>query len=204
MASQANRFAVIDGSREPPSPWQDLPQTVVARSPFDRERVALYRLSKATFSKLDAARRRQPFFDAWTCVLGKVPPVNNSSILTRNNENRKLHSLSDAHACFRGVKRAVGDDPHGHDLLAFISKPTWGVCFSPSMGCVVSWWPVPSDVVFVTYVRLDHPATGRYGTANARAAVVRGVITHWQFVEADLACNELPVEFQERYRRRLW
>jgi hypothetical protein len=204
MAAQTNRFAVIEGSREPPSPWQDLPQTVVARSPFDRNRAALYRLSKLTFSKLDAAKRRQPFFDAWTGILGKVPPVNNSSILTRNNGNRKLLSLSDAHACFRGVKRAVGDDPHGFDLVAFISKPRWGVCYSPSLGCAISWWPIPNDVVFVTYVRLDHPPTGRYGTTNATAEVVRGVITHRHFVEAGPECNELPIEFRERYRRRLW
>jgi hypothetical protein len=204
MAARTNRFAVIEGSREPVSPWQDFPQTVVARSPFDRNRVALFRLSKLTFSKLDTAKRRQPFFDAWTCVLGKVPPVNNSSILTRNNVNRNLLSLSDAHACFRGLKRAVGDDAHGFDLVAFISKPASGMRYSPSLSCVIDWYPIPNDVVFVTYVRLDHPPAGRYGTANASAAVVRGVITHWHFVEADPECNELPIEFRERYRRRMW
>ena len=204
MASQTNRFAVIEGGGQLPSPWQDLPQTVVARSPFNRECVALYRLSKHTFAKLDSAKRRQPFFDAWTCILGKVPPVNNSSMLTRNNGGRRLFSLSDARACFRGVKRAVGADTHGFDVVAFVSRPAWGVCYSPSLSCPISWWSVPNDIVFVTYVRLDHPPSGRYGTATASEALVRGVITHWHFVEADPEINDLPIGYQVRYRRRLW
>ena len=203
MASQTNRFAVIEGGGQLPSPWQDLPQTVVARSPFNRECVALYRLSKHTFAKLDSAKRRQPFFDAWTCILGEVPL---QQLLNVDKEQwrpeivfavGRARLLSRRETCRRR-------DTHGFDVVAFVSRPAWGVCYSPSLSCPISWWSVPNDIVFVTYVRLDHPPSGRYGTATASEALVRGVITHWHFVEADPEINDLPIGYQVRYRRRLW
>jgi len=171
-AETRHRFGIVEGGGQPPSPWQDFPQTVVGRSPFNRYEVAYYRLSKTAISKMDIANRRQPIFDAWTCVIGKVPPINNSSILTKHPGSQQLISVSDAHACFRGVKRAVGNDKHGFDVVAFVSRPAWGVRYEPSMGCPLSWFPVPSDLAFVTYVRLDHPPVGRYGTPVARGAPV--------------------------------
>ncbi len=68
----------------------------------------------------------------------------------------------------------------------------------------MSWFPVPDDLVFVTYVRLDHPEIGRYGTRAAHGLAVKGVISHWQFVEADATTRDLPVGHEERYRQRLW
>jgi hypothetical protein len=198
------RFAVVEGGAQRPPPWQDFPQTVVGRSPFDRDEVAYYRLSKSALAKMDVAKRRQPIFDAWTCVLGKVPPVNNSSSLEKHSASRRLLSVSDAHACFRGVRRAVGNDDRGFDVVAFVSRPQWGVCYTPSMSCTVSWFPIPDDLVFVAYVRLDHPALGRYGTRAASGIAVRGVISHWQFVESEAAERDLPVGYKERYRRHLW
>ena len=178
-----NRFEVIEGGAQPLTPWQDLPQTVLGRSPFDRSHVAYYRLSKTSVAKMDIAKRRQPIFDAWTSVIGDVPPVNNSATLARHAASRRLASLSDAYACFRGVRRAVGDDKTGFDVFAFVSRPTWGVKYTPSMSCVLSWFLIPDDLVFVAYVRLDHPSVGRYGSPSATGFPVRGAISHWQFVE---------------------
>ena len=202
--AQKGPFTVIDGGAQRPSPWQDLPQTVAGRSPFNRYEVAYYRLSKGVIAKMDAVKRRQPILDAWTCVLGKTPPVNNSSILHNHYASGNLLRLLDAHACFRGVKRAVGNDDRGFDVIAFVSRPSWSACYVPSLSCPVSWFPVPNDLVFVCYVRLDHPAVGRYGTPNAKGAAVQGVISHWQFIEGNSTERDLPVEYKERYRRRLW
>jgi hypothetical protein len=198
------RFAVVEGGAQRPPSWQDFPQTVVGRSPFNRYEVAYYRLSKSAIAKMDVAKRRQPILDAWTCVLGKIPPVNNSAILQKHPASGRLLSVADAHACFRGVKRAVGNDDRGFDVIAFVSRPPWGASYTPSMSCPVSWFSVPDDLVFVTYVRLDHPALGRYGTPTANGVAVRGVISHWQFVEADAAEHDLPAGYKERYRRHLW
>ena len=198
------RFAVVEGGAQRPLPWQDFPQTVVGRSPFNRYEVAYYRLSKSAIAKMDVAKRRQPILDAWTCVLGEIPPVNNSSILQKHRASSLLLSVADAHACFRGVKRAVGNDDRGFDVVAFVSRPSWGACYTPSISCPVSWFCVPDDLVFVTYVRLDHPAQGRYGTPAADGIAVQGVISHWQFVEADAAERDLPAGYKERYRKRLW
>ena len=199
-----NRFAVIEGGGQPTSPWQEFPQTVLGRSPFNRHDVAYYRFSKSSVVKMDVAKRRQPIFDGWLNVIGKVPPINNSSSLLKQVASRQLLSISDAHACFRGVKRAVGDDKNGFDVLAFVSCPKWGVRYTPSMSCLISWFPIPDDLVFVSYVRLDHPASGRYGSEAASGIAVRGVISHWQFVEAAPDQRDLPVGYHERYRRRMW
>ena len=203
-AVSTNRFEVIEGGAQPVSPWQDLPKTVVGRSPFNRDEAAYYRISKGSVAKMDIANRRQPIFDAWTGVIGRVPPVNNSSSLSRHAASDKLVSIADAHACFRGVKRAVEDDKYGFDVVAFVSRPKWGVQYTPSMNCIASWFPIPDDLLFVSYVRLDHPATGRYGSIASKGVAVRGVISHWQFVESASDQCDLPVRYQERYRRRMW
>ena len=53
---------------------------------------------------------------------------------------------------------------------------------------------VPADLVFMAYVRLDEPSDG----------ATRGVLTHWQFVEADNKHGDLPLGFEHRYDRRHW
>ena len=199
-----SRFTVIQGGGNKTSPWLDLPKTVAARSPFNRAEVGIYRISRLTLSKADHAQRRQPVLDAWTGIVGKLPPVNNAAKIMRASEGRSLIKLADAHACFRGVKRPVGNDQYGFDTIVFIGKPTWMVRYCPDLACVIEWSPVPSDLVFATYVRLDHPAQGRYGTPGASGMVVNGVITHWHFVEADQTANDMPVNYRERYRKRLW
>lgn len=199
-----NRFTVIDGGAQPPSPFQDFPNSLIARSPFNKEQAAYYRFSKLSLAKMDAAKRRQPILDAWTCVFGRVPPVNNSSILEKHGASKNLVSLTDALACFRGVKRPVGDDKYGFDTFAFVTRPRWAARYQPSMSCLITWFPVPEDLLFVTYVRLDQPAVGRYGSQAARGLAVRGVVSHWQFVESEPGECDMPVGYQERYRRRLW
>jgi len=54
---------------------------------------------------------------------------------------------------------------------------------------------VPADLVFVVYVRLDE---------NCDAASDTGVITHWQFVDADENDPLLPHDFANRFVNRLW
>jgi hypothetical protein len=195
---------LIEGGATPLPQWQNPPQTIIGRSHLDRTAPAIFRISKNSVARMESVRRRQPLFDLWTAICGEVPPVNNSSKLKDNLAYSQLQTLKDAYACFQGLKRAAGSDVHGFDFLAYISKPRWGVRFIPSLSCSNEWFAVPEDLVFVTYVRLDQPVEGRYGTALTKGQTVKGMITHWQYVEYDPLNQNLPIDSEERYRRRLW
>ena len=113
-----------------------------------------------------------------------------------------LNSMDGAHACFRGIKRPVGDDDRGYDIYAFVTKPRIMFKYAPSMACVVEPVEIPDDLVCVIYVRMDHPY-GRRVARDATAPISRGVVTHWELVEADES-GQLPIDCQTRYRIQVW
>jgi hypothetical protein len=197
-------WAVIDGAGSAPSPWLDFPQTVIARSPFNKEQPVFFRFAKNDIQKALSLGRRQPILDAWSMIWGKPPPLPNISRLLPRLDACPLSSIQTAHACFRGVKRPVGEDDRGFDVVVMISRPRWMIASQPSLVCVGELVPVPNDVVFATYIKLDQPPVGRLGVA-IDTTMIRGVITHWHFIEAEIVGDEiLPVEHKERYRKRLW
>lgn len=206
MASSIIRptFSVIHGGHQTPPPWQDLPKTILARSPFSRDEIGYFRVARGDAQKALAANRRQPFLDFWSCVYGRLPPVNNISSQDPARFGAALISIADAHACFRGLKRPFGDDAHGWDRIVYISRPKWFYVYEPSLACVLKLLPVPNDLLFAIYARLDHPASGRMGSRAVTGAAAKGIITHWEFVECDPHSEILPVDHSSRYRRRLW
>lgn len=143
--------------------------------------------------KAAEARRRRPAFEFWSVVLGRVPPVPGHE---RKDDSRLL-SLSAAHACFRGIKRPCGEDDDGIEFLAYVLKPTHFYVYTPSMTCVAAQQETPDDLVFVVYVRLDEP----FDDQGERP---QGVVTHWEFVDADEGNPNLPSDFGHRYVKRLW
>jgi len=197
-------WLIVDGDEQAPSPWLDFPQTVIGRSPFEKNRPTFFRFAKQGVQKALDEGRRQPIFDAWSMVLGKLPPIPNVSRLELRLAACPLVSILEAHACFRGVKRPVGVDDRGFDMVVMITRPKWFVRNHTSMVCMGDLSPVPEDLIFATFVRLDQPNSGRYGI-NIDTSAIKGVITHWQFIEADNSSGEpLPVEHRERFRKRLW
>jgi hypothetical protein len=204
--SSASRssFRVIDGGAQKLPAWQDLPSTVLGRSPFSREQLCRYRFAQHDLRKDAQQKKYQPFFSAWSLVLGRLPPVPNASRLGSQLQSCPLTSLEDAHACFRGVKRPIADDNHGFDVFAFITKPKFYAKYAPGMVCQVALAPVPSDLVFVTYVRIDHNAGGRKRLRSEPGARLTGIVTHWGLVEACPLNPDLPIDHEERYRTRVW
>jgi hypothetical protein len=196
-----SRFKLIEGGARPPSPWLDLPSTLVGRPPLTNDSPAIYRLAKQDALKGLAQGRRQPLLDAWSAIVGQSPPVPNVQMWDEKLRLFPLTGLLDATSCFRGLKRPQGPDDHGWDSLAFVSKPSWQFRYRPHIACVVELCPLPTDVLFVTYVRLDHPEDGRHSDTQG---VTRGVITHWHFVEADPNQPDLPLGYGDRYRKRIW
>ena len=203
MSNPQSKFRVIEGGMQPAPAWLNLRPQVLARSPFDRSPVS-FRLSKLQLQKLIGVRRTQPIFDAWSMIVGEPPPINNIHRWDDKLQICPLASLADATACFRGLKRPVGEDDRGWDAVAYVVQPSWYFAYKPAMACVAELVRVPADLVFVAYVRLDQP----FGNENPRYSRnhAGGVITHWHFVEGESKTGSglLPVNATERYRTRLW
>lgn len=186
-------FRVVEGGPWIASPeWIQLPTTIRARSPDDRNQVCRVRVNRDDVVKAAANRRRQPAYEFWSVLNGKAPPVPHRV----ENADHGLMSLFDAHACFKGVRRPIAEDTDGDGILAYILKPNTFFMYEPRPPLVLCLKEeVPADLVFVAYVKLDIPVE-----TNA----TKGVLTHWQFVEADPRDGRLPLEFDQRYVRQLW
>jgi len=191
------KLIVVQGSWIASSKWLNFPATVKAPSPFSRGELCEFRIGREDAVKQARAHRRQPVLDLWSCILGEPPPVPNvMRYIERPYDG--LTSFSMAHACFRGIRRPCGEDADGENILAYVLKPTSSYEYVPNLVCVVAKSAVAADLVFVAYVKLDHPCV-------PEGHLVKGVLTHWQFVEADEgAAFSLPIDYESRYRERLW
>ena len=199
VKSRRPQLTVIEGGGEGRPKLLRLPPTVSGPSPFARGMRIGYRIATGDVRRAYSANRRQPVLDLWAMVLGQLPPVANISRYNHLTEQLKAQAVENAHAAFRGVRRPVGNDPHGFDHVVFITIPRVHFRYVPDMVCVVKADEIPDDVVLATYVQLDFPH-GRPNAAKMKVPV-GGVITHWELVERD---GELPVRSSERYRQRLW
>jgi hypothetical protein len=194
-------FTVITGGGRKPSAWIDIPQTVIGKSPHTKDHPASFRIATEGVRKALDLGHRQPLLDLWSLVFGRIPPVNGAEM--RWGEHKSLlKSFDSAYACFRGIRRPVGDDDKGFDMYAYVTLPALTFRYTPSMACVVEPVELPSDIVCVIYVKMDYPL-GRRHLPGASAPVSRGVVTHWELVEADES-GLLPMESETRYRTRMW
>lgn len=194
MSLKKPTLAILDGDAEPNPRWLDLPATIIAKSPHDQLDACVYRVSRADIVKAARQRRRQPIFDFWSIIAGVPPPINNvRGVLP-------LMRLDQAHACFRGANRPLAEDDNAADCVAYALKPRFFYRFDikQAMSCVAWSCEVPEDLVFMVYARLDVPCE-----APAAGGII-GVLSHWKFVETDPADSSLPVDWQSRFRTRLW
>ncbi len=184
--------AVIQGGREKMTAWLDFPRTVIARSPQGGG-ACLLRVSRRDAEKAAMRGRRQPVFDFWAVIMGEPPPVNAVRAVL------PLCRIDQAHACFQGIQRPLAEDDIGENVVSYILKPRNFYRFeaSQAMACVATPFEVPADLVFVAYARLDVPYEPTIGG-------IVGTLTHWSFVESDPADAMLPVDWNTRYKRRLW
>lgn len=186
---------VIRGDWVASPDWLAFPQTVRARSPFDRSKVVELRVARGDLLKAAGLRRRQPAYEFWSMILGTVPPVPGADRFAPEGATG-LIALQDAHACFRGVRRPCAEDDDGDQMVAYVLKPTAFFMYEARPPIMfLRREPVPKDLVFVAYAKLDAPC---------EQAPNIGVLTHWQFVEADETDANLPEDFNGRYTERLW
>lgn len=194
-ASSQRRESITDLTGAP-GDWLRFPNFVHAPSPFDRTRLCRLRISHADTRKAAQVGRRQPAFDLWSMVLGCPPPV--PGVGARNDMiPGALASIAEAHACFRGIQRPLAEDDDGGGVVVYIIRPRFFYEYDPNMLSVALKVPVPRDIVFATYARL-------VDSDNASSTGTAGTITHWGFVESDRADPRLPINYESRYRTRLW
>ena len=174
------------------TPWLNLPAEIQARSPYDKDVMCTVRVGKEDAVKAAQNRRREPLYNFWSVLNGEAPPIPNTDLLDCSG----LSSLSEAHACFRGLCRPCAEDDDGSTFAVYVIKPRYHFAHEPTALCLANRREVPHDVVFVAYVRLDTPC-------EPNPASSKGCLTHWQFVEAD-ASGSLPIEFGTRYADRYW
>jgi hypothetical protein len=195
---------VIEGGGNPTPKLFDLPTAVLTRSPFSRDAIVGFRLATEDARKALDNNRRQPIYDLWSAVLGHVPPQTGASLDLPDGSIASLSGVATAYACFRGIRRPAGDDTAGYDFFAYVHKAEYTFKFEPSMSRCVKLVRVPDDLVFVTHMKLDYPEGRPYGKNAFKDAAVKGVITHWGFVEADPRNPMMPINHETRFRRRVW
>ena len=177
--------------------WLQFPVAVLARSPADRRITARFAVDPR-FAVLSARdRRRQPSFDLWSQVFGLTPRVPNVQRQTLAPAEAGLTSLHDAHACYLGVKRPIGDDNVGSSVLAYVSKPTFYFEYVPDLVTVAHKTHFPDDLLFITYVKLAKEYSGG-------PMIPDGTVCHWGNVEGDTGDPLLPREHYNRFEKRLW
>jgi hypothetical protein len=191
-------LTVVQGSAGPAAPaWLDFPQTIRARSPSDKNEFCRFRLSREDATRAALAYRRQPIWEMWSIIIGEPPPVPNVKSWGINVPAEEgLTALIEAHACFRGIKRAIAEDDNGENVITFILKPRFFYEYRPGLVCVAAKLAVPVGLVFAAHARLDVPADTDSSTM--------GVVTHGAFVETDKNEPLLPEDHSDRYIERLW
>jgi hypothetical protein len=126
-----------------------------------------------------------------------TPPISGASSQLAKEKNVQLSSLGDAHACFRGVNRPVGDDLTGANSLAYIVKVRHCISYNDENFCPVKLLRLPPDVVLIVYVSIDQ-------AYDDEQANLTGVITHWSLVETQPNDAMLPIDFDKMFAIRIW
>lgn len=192
------KFSTIDGGGQRPTGLLNVPATLKSRSPNDRNTIIVVRVSKEHATKAAKQGRRQPLLEFWSVLAGVPPPANNVGYHEDTPVSAgQLTQLTDAIACFRGVKRPIAEDETGSNVVAYVLNPTHFYRFIPHMVSAIRRELVRSGLVYVAYLRLDQ-------AQESELASQSGILTHWEFVEADGRDKTLPVGFDDRYERRCW
>ncbi len=173
------------------------PPLVIAPSPDDRATQVMLEISPKTLKKILDSHLRVSLFQAWGHLVGELPPVPNVKKLTAEHPNRRIVSIRDAHACFRGVRRPYGGADYGQDVYVYVISTPDTICWRSSLACVADINPAPEGTLMTVQVRA---ASALQPTDPG----VWGTITKWEFVGASPEQPHLPRDHAERYDERLW
>jgi ISXO2-like transposase domain len=167
-------------------------------SPLNNTETVKLSIAESTIDKLVQARRRSALFEAWAHLVGEMPPVNNSELVRRTEHSEAfIATLSDAKSCFKGVKRPYGEDDDGSCVYVYVIPTEYTVRWQSDMRTVAGVFPVPVGTVFTVHVSQSLTLQGENDG-------IWGMITKWEFINADGEQNQLPDGYGERYDELLW
>jgi len=179
------------------SHWLEFP-LVTAPSSEDRSRLVSLQISRHFVTNNAHIHRRTPIFQLWGHVAGEVPPIPNSSVLSRPPLVFVPETVEKSVACFRGVNRPYDEEVNGDDVLVYVLNPSISLAYEPSLVCLAKPVSVPPTTCATVQVKsLREPL--QIGDIE-----VRGTVTRIEFVRGDGGTPCLPVNHQHRYSQRLW
>lgn len=182
---------------EPKKQLLELP-VVNAFSPNDVESKIDLAISVSTIAKMSAALRRTQIFEAWGHLVGEMPPINNAELMRRTKHpEKKIMTLADAHACFRGVNRQYDHDDNGGDVFVYVISTPHTLRWTNAMVCHVDVVEAPTDTLLTVQVRSSE-------SLQPNCDNVWGTITKWEFIGADTENGKFPRNFETRYNELLW
>ncbi|TIV31405.1 MAG: hypothetical protein E5V90_07370 [Mesorhizobium sp.] len=178
------------------SDWLNF-ETTTAPNPDKKKDPLTIAISPLMVEGTLAQNRRTPIYQAWTHVLGKLPPINNIGKVASAKPPPTVTTLHDAVACFGGLQRPHDDEKDGASVLVYVLAPTISVEYSPSMVCLARTVKVPSNTVLTVQVRPYFPLQGVPEGIN-------GLVTRIEPVFAEPGDSRLPARFETRYGQRFW
>jgi hypothetical protein len=109
-----------------------------------------------------------------------------------------------AHALFQGLNRPCLAPGRDAQIYVFVLNPDCSFVFHRSWkltGTGPTKITKPDGSVFVVYADL---VEGEYVTATGTKIATGGSVLFWEWVLADTAQSNLPVDHETRYVRRIW
>jgi hypothetical protein len=178
------------------SEWR-YPPPVEAPSHADKSNIVKYAISEDLTGVNRANWLRTPLYWVWVHLHGKVPPIQNISVLARDQPQPDFTTLLDATACFQGIKRPHLTENNGESVLVYVLKPSVSVEYAARMTCPIRTIITPTDVVLTVHVRLKE-------SLQIPLQGVDGIVTRMEPVAADAVNCNLPVDHATRYAGRIW
>ena len=148
-------------------------------------RVVVFKFSTDILVDYLKAKRITKRLQACTMIAGILPDVN----LIENNE--EFVSLKDTKFIFKGIKRNCHGSENGSEIYVYITHPTVGYRFVPSMSGSAEKLQIPSNRCLATYIKFIE------GEDNK----IIGQILTWNLVEADN--DGKPIDHETRYEEEV-
>lgn len=163
----------------------------------DRSIIVKYEASDDLIGRRGPQFLYTPIYMYWAHLCGQLPPINAIQKLAEGSMIPTLCTLADATACFQGIERPHLKDDNGDNVVTYILKPAISIEFASAMACMARAMKPPVPFVLTVQAVL---AKSLQQCSNE----ISGLITRIEPVNCDSGNDNLPVDYQSRYRMQCW
>jgi hypothetical protein len=176
--------------------WYD-PPVVQAPCHTDKSATVKYAASDDLIGRRGPNFLYTPIYMYWTHLCGTLPPINAIGKLAVGETVPTLTTLFDSTGCFQGIKRPHLKEDNGDNVVTYVLKPEVTIEYASAMACMAR--ALKPTVPFVLTVQAVL-ANSLQDCSNG----ISGLITRIEPVYCDSENDNLPVDFQTRYRKQCW